>query len=149
MRVIDQQDHGPRRRGLDDKPKRCHRHTEEIRSRVISDAERGIQRSPLRLRQPAPHADDGKQELVQRGEPELGLGLDPRRAQRRRAERDRSRARVVKQRRLADPWLSADDQDAALRRESIEDRIYGIELGFASDQLATGCLAAFSGLNWS
>jgi hypothetical protein len=57
--------------------------------------------------------EDRAEELVQRGECQLGLGLDPTCPQ--HPHRARLLQRVLEQRRLADARLATDDQRAAAR----------------------------------
>jgi hypothetical protein len=67
----------------------------------------------LRLRKTPDAVEDGVEELVERGERELGFGLDPGCAQ--HPHPRRLLDRVTEQRRLADTGLATDDQRGAAR----------------------------------
>lgn len=75
--------------------------------------ERAGKRGRLRLRQTRATVEDRPDELMQRGERELGLGVDPTRAQHPHPRRPLDR--VPQQRRLADAGLAKDHQGAAAR----------------------------------
>jgi hypothetical protein len=73
LRVVDDQDHWARVRGVTNKLEGGKRDAKWIRLEFSAHAERGVDRSSLRIRQVFGQPDDGVQKLVQPGERQLSL----------------------------------------------------------------------------
>ena len=86
-------------------------HEEPIRHGPVEQAERRRQCVALRCRKPVKAVEHRRAQLMQRGERQLALRLDPHRTE--DPEIRRRRDRVLQQRRLADPRLTTQHQRAA------------------------------------
>jgi hypothetical protein len=121
--VVDQADERPVAGGLGQQPQQGQADVEPVRRLPGGEAERGAERIPLGLRQVVQAAQHRGAQLLQPGERQLHLGLDPRRpgdpAPGRRPDE------VVEQSGLADARLAPHDQHLALaapdgRQETVQ-----------------------------
>jgi hypothetical protein len=139
VRVIhDEQDRPGRGRRLTQELEGGESDSEGIRLELLAGAEGDVQRPPLRGRQETGVSHDGEQQLVQPGEPELGLRLHSRGAQGPAAGGLDAVARGAQQRGLADPGRAPQDQRSAARREAVHHRRDEQEFDLAPDQVAAG-----------
>ena len=111
LRIIDQAQHRAPIGELGDQRQARGRDQEAVVARALGEPERSLQRAGLRPRQAIEQVQRGTQQLVQPGERELRLGLDP--ARREHVHVGRAIAHVLEQGGLADPGLAAHDERAA------------------------------------
>ena len=109
VHVVDHGEHGPLARGRAQEPQRRDADREPVPGRRRPERERGGECARLRRRQRREIVDDRSQEIRQRGERQLGLGLHPARPQHGDAVAAALGQRV-EQRRLADPRIPAHDE---------------------------------------
>ena len=132
VRIVEDED---QRRGVGrvaDELVGAERDKERVRLEVVRDAERRLERAPLRGGQGVLTPADRMQQLVQSGEGELGLGLDADGRQRARPDRAGALPRTVQQRRLADARLAAEQQPAAAFADVIDDVVEAVRLRVAT-----------------
>jgi hypothetical protein len=104
------------------------------RARPRAQPERNIERVALRTRQALVERKDRRAELLNRGERELHLTLDPSAAD--DSQRRGFLDRVLEQRRLADTGLAVDDEGAAISVAGrLHEPIKGRSLPFPTQQL--------------
>jgi hypothetical protein len=109
-------------------------HQEPVRGRAGAEAERGLQGLALRLGQTAEPVQHRRAQLMQAGEGQLHLRLDPDRAHYLAARRRRS-GQLVQQRGLAHARLTADHQHPALSGpDRLDDPAQGADLATAAPQ---------------
>ena len=113
VRVVDEAQHRPLLGQLGEQRQAAGVDEEALLAAAVGEPERGAERRRLRRRQPVEISEPGPQQLVQRRERELGLGLHPARVE--HVHVARAGARVVEQDRLADARLAAQRQRAAPR----------------------------------
>ena len=106
---------------------------EPLLSRAAPQRERTFERNSLWLRDPIEHRQRRPQQLEQSGERNLGLGLDPARAQ--DAHPGGAGSRVVEQRRLPDPRLPHQrKRRAGARARALERPLDRLALPVTTDQ---------------
>jgi hypothetical protein len=106
---------------------------QEARVDRLPEAERAAEGGRLALGDLVEEVLERPEQLVQRRERELGLGLDPAGAE--DSHPGCPRLGVVEQRALADPRLAAEDQGAAVPRRGLrEDHVDASSLGGATNE---------------
>ena len=135
VRVVDHDQQRPRGGGRADQPEEAG----EGRQPLVDDAlaytqrERRRDRRRLRLREPGEPGEQRARQLAERGERQLGLGLDSGRADHRHP--GAAPARLEQERRLADPGLAPHEQGATSAPAGVvEQRLDALQLGFPTDQ---------------
>ena len=114
LSIVDEAQHRTRLRQLGQQRQARDRDQEAILPRPLPQPERSLQRCGLRLREPLEQVQRRSHELMQPGERQLGLRLDP--ARRQHLHVARPLPRILQQRRLAHARLAPQDQRAAARR---------------------------------
>jgi hypothetical protein len=107
---------------------------EAVGLEVVALPEGGFERPPARVRQPLGVVEHGGQQLVQPGEGEFDLRLDPDRGEHPRAALLGGLPRPGQQRRLADPRIAEDDQRATALAQRREGGVEPGDLVVAADQ---------------
>ncbi len=113
MRVVDQTKHRALLGQLREEREAGGEDEESFAGYAIVEAERASQRPLLRVRKLVQVLESRAQELMERGEWKLGLGLDAACAQDVHVER--ALTRIYEEGGLADPGLASDDDCPALR----------------------------------
>ena len=113
VRVVDEAQHRPLLGELGQQRQTGGVDEEALLPSAVRQPERGLQRGGLWRGQAVDEAQGGAQQLLERGERQLGLRFHPARGQ--HVHLARAGARVLEQDRLADPGLAAQRQRAAPR----------------------------------
>ena len=138
LRVVDDDQQLPSRRGGGDECQRSETDQELIRRHVVAHPEGRLQCASLRRRQRVDAIEERRQELVQGREAESHLGLDADEAH--DVEVRRRRCHGVEQARLADSGLSTHHEDTAqpVPRALDEPADLGV-FGLAADERGHAC----------
>ncbi len=137
--VVDQEQERPALGGLGNQPE-CRRvDAEPVVPLRRTEGQRSLERGPLSRGKREARPDDRSQQLPERRERQIGLGLHA--ADGEGMHTLGAGARALQQDALADTWLSPDDQDASHARPSVSEELPDDrEVILPPEQ--TGCLGA-------